>query len=313
MEKFRRFCYEIFHDPFDPKSRITNGIVSFLIIVSLSVIPLEFLPLRYDGVAPRIDFIERLVVTIFLLEYVLRLWSAPKPMKFIFSWGGLIDLVAILPFFLERFDIIESVGIFLVLRLARVFKFINVFQREQSALMNVANRERYNQFRILEDEQIQRIVFKHPIVFLRNVTLPIALTAVSLFIFMSFFNSILGQILAIITFLAALLFFTKFWLDFNFDNLFITNYRVAVQDHHIFGATVNALRYESINNIVPDNRGLANFIFKIGRIDVQTASDLQNLLFRYAHKPHKVAQMIEENRQRFILAKQKENKKVDQA
>lgn len=82
-----------------------------------------------------LDYFEVFSVIVFTIEYLLRLWTADlnedyeggsfkKRMQFVFSTFGLIDLVAILPFYLPLilpFDL-RVVRILRIMRLIRIFK-----------------------------------------------------------------------------------------------------------------------------------------------------------------------------------------------
>lgn len=82
-----------------------------------------------------LDAFELFSVVVFTIEYLLRLWTADlndqytggsfhKRMKFVFSTYGLIDLIAILPFYLPLifpFDL-RVVRILRITRLVRIFK-----------------------------------------------------------------------------------------------------------------------------------------------------------------------------------------------
>ncbi len=80
---------------------------------------------------------EIISVIIFTIEYVLRLWTSKKKLKFVFSTFGLIDLIAILPFylpFLFAFD-------FRILRILRLFRMLRVFKlgRYSKSLKLISN------------------------------------------------------------------------------------------------------------------------------------------------------------------------------
>jgi voltage-gated potassium channel len=108
--------------------------VSVLIVLTVFVVFLESyedLSTQYRGL---FDGFEAFSVSVFLTEYILRIWTADLQfpelsksrarMKFIFSFFGLIDLIAILPFFIPlvmKVDlrIIRSLRL---LRLIRIFK-----------------------------------------------------------------------------------------------------------------------------------------------------------------------------------------------
>ena len=71
---------------------------------------------------------ELVAVAIFTAEYVLRVWAAEKKTVFIFSFYGLVDLAAILPFYL-RFGIdLRSIRILRLLRLFRILKLLRYNQ-----------------------------------------------------------------------------------------------------------------------------------------------------------------------------------------
>ncbi len=79
--------------------RFDYTIMAF-IMLSMITMSLETLP----GISPTtiqvFNVIELVIVGIFTTEYILRVWTAEKPFKFIFSFLGIIDLIAIVPFWL---------------------------------------------------------------------------------------------------------------------------------------------------------------------------------------------------------------------
>jgi voltage-gated potassium channel len=109
----------------------------WLILASVFVVILESIP---DA---RIYFynlfygIEWFFTIIFSLEYILRVWCSPKPIKYIFSMWGLVDLVSIIPtyfeFFLPGYHYFLTVRIFRLLRVFRILKLVR-FNREAQLL-----------------------------------------------------------------------------------------------------------------------------------------------------------------------------------
>lgn len=293
---FERFLNQALNNPFDPKAKIINGIFTFLIVLSIAVLPLMFLPDDYGNAKENLMFFEKIIVSIFLAEYILRIWAADNPFKFIFSWEGIIDLIAILPFFFQKFGFFESTQMFVLLRLFRCFKFANVMDFDTISVTNLQNVSRAN-WRLLDGEEVVKIYMRHPIIFLANLVIPIFLTTIGMLIFITFPEARFIQIISVIMFLFAILFFTKAWLDLNLDILYITTYRVVVQDYNLFGATANGMRYESITNIIPDNRGILQFIFRMGNIAIETPAGMRTANFTYVARPYKIAGKIEEFRE----------------
>ena len=69
-----------------------------------------------------LNWIELATVSIFSVEYVLRVWLSKRKLGYIFSFFGLIDLIAILPFYLSVGVDLRSIRILRLMRLFRILK-----------------------------------------------------------------------------------------------------------------------------------------------------------------------------------------------
>lgn len=93
--------------------------IQILIVLSLICFTVETIPGLNPDTYKLLNTLEIIFVAIFTLEYAARVYLAKKKLKFIFSFFGLIDLIAILPFYLSLgFD----------LRSVRAVRFIRVFR-----------------------------------------------------------------------------------------------------------------------------------------------------------------------------------------
>jgi voltage-gated potassium channel len=95
-----------------------------LILLSLISFSFETLPNLDDGTKKLLNIFETISVCIFSVEYLLRVFLNKIPFKYIFSFFGIIDLLAILPFYLASGIDLRSVRIFRLFRLFRVFKLL---------------------------------------------------------------------------------------------------------------------------------------------------------------------------------------------
>lgn len=63
---------------------------------------------------------------VFTVEYLLRLWCSPQPLRYVRSFYGIIDLVAILPAYLAYF--FSGANMLLVMRLVRVLRVFRLLK-----------------------------------------------------------------------------------------------------------------------------------------------------------------------------------------
>ncbi|GAB4332898.1 MAG: ion transporter [Calditrichia bacterium] len=96
--------------------------IQSLIIISLISFSIETLPNLSSLIRDILWKVEVFCVIVFTIEYLLRLGIVDSKIKFIFSFYGLIDLLAILPFYLSTGIDLRSIRVFRLLRLFRVFK-----------------------------------------------------------------------------------------------------------------------------------------------------------------------------------------------
>ncbi len=103
-----------------PLGRAFDASINFLIIFSAISFAIETLPDLNPGVRRFLHGTEVVVIGIFTLEYLLRLYVSKKKLSFIFSFYGLVDLIAILPYYLFMGLDLRSMRAFRLIRLVRL-------------------------------------------------------------------------------------------------------------------------------------------------------------------------------------------------
>ncbi len=93
-----------------------------MIVLSLISFSVETLPTISDETRKLLYNFEIISVSIFTLEYIARIVCADDKKKFIFSFFGIVDLLAILPFYLATGLDLRSLRSFRLLRLVRILK-----------------------------------------------------------------------------------------------------------------------------------------------------------------------------------------------
>lgn len=118
----------------------------WLILFSVIVVMLESVPEIGLQFSEEFFIVEWILTIIFTLEYILRLWISPKPLRYTFSFWGIIDLLSILPTYLSLFIVgYHYLLIVRVFRLLRVFRILKLarFNAEAQTLMNALKSSSY--------------------------------------------------------------------------------------------------------------------------------------------------------------------------
>jgi voltage-gated potassium channel len=112
----------------DEKGRILFGrfeyVFQALILLSLVSFAMETLPDLSESTRERLHAFEVFSVVVFTLEYLLRLALGRPRMAYAFSFYGVVDLLAILPFYITTGLDLRSLRIFRLLRLFRLLKLV---------------------------------------------------------------------------------------------------------------------------------------------------------------------------------------------
>jgi voltage-gated potassium channel len=114
-----------------PQGRIFDLVIQTLIVISLISFSLETLPEITASTQHILRYIEIVTVGIFTIEYLLRIFVADRKLAFVFSFYGIVDLFAILPFYIATGIDLRSIRALRLLRLFRAFKLFRYNQAIQ--------------------------------------------------------------------------------------------------------------------------------------------------------------------------------------
>ncbi len=104
--------------------RIFDFVIQGLIVISLVTFSIETLPNHSPTTERWLYAIEVVIVSIFTAEYLLRLFLAKRKLAFVFSFFGIVDLLAIVPFYLASGVDLRTIRAFRFLRLFRALKMV---------------------------------------------------------------------------------------------------------------------------------------------------------------------------------------------
>lgn len=147
----------LIEDTTTKKGKVFDYIIQILILISVAAVSIETLPNNTDAVKHFLKIIEIISVIIFSIEYIVRVTVAKKPLKYIFSFYGIIDLLAIAPFYLSSAVGLTPLRIFRIFRIFRTLKLI----RYNKALSRFAIA-----FKIIKEEMILFFIVMLIIIFI---------------------------------------------------------------------------------------------------------------------------------------------------
>tara|TARA_B100000963_G_scaffold281905_1_gene250468 strand:+ start:317 stop:1024 length:708 start_codon:yes stop_codon:yes gene_type:complete len=98
--------------------------IQILIVLSLISFSVETIPDLDLSVLVFLEEFELFTVIVFSVELLLRLILTKPPFKYIISFFGIVDILAVLPFYLSTGVDLRSIRIFRLFRLFRIFKLL---------------------------------------------------------------------------------------------------------------------------------------------------------------------------------------------
>lgn len=164
--------------------------IQVLILLSIASFSVETIP---DLDSKTIYFLEKfelVCIVVFTLEYLIRFYIAKSKTGFAFSFYGLIDLLAILPFYLALgFD----------LRSARILRFLRLFRIIKLIRYNKAIRRFQNAFIMIKQELIMFSVVSLILFYLSAVGIYYFENSVQPEAFSSIFSSLWWSVVTLTT------------------------------------------------------------------------------------------------------------------
>ena len=112
----------VVNDSDTPAGKAFDWVVLFLIVFSIITLTIGTLPDLSPFVVDALDASEIVITILFTIEYFVRIAVAPKRLRYIFSFYGIIDLVAVLPFYVALGVDLRAVRAFRLFRIIRVLK-----------------------------------------------------------------------------------------------------------------------------------------------------------------------------------------------
>ena len=125
-DSLRHKFHEIVFEADTKYGRWFDEVILVLILMSVIIVMLETIPNTSAKMVTFYHVLEWIFTIIFTIEYAMRILIVKQPMKYVTSFYGIIDLLAILPTYLSL--IIGGAQTLLVIRALRLMRVFRIFK-----------------------------------------------------------------------------------------------------------------------------------------------------------------------------------------
>lgn len=139
LPKWQNRLHEIVFEADTFWGKLFDVVLLIAILLSVLAVMLESVPGIFEHYGMALYYLEWFFTILFTIEYIARIIAVTKPKKYIFSFFGIIDFLAILPTYLSLFFVgAQSLMVIRSLRLLRIFRVLKLgrFIGEAAQLSN---------------------------------------------------------------------------------------------------------------------------------------------------------------------------------
>lgn len=151
MAPWRVRLHDVIFEADTPNGRLFDIVLIWAILLSVAAVMLESMASVNATWGPELRVLEWTLTGLFTLEYLLRLVAVRRPLGYVTSFFGVIDLLSILPTYLSLMvggtQALLAVRILRLLRVYRLFRLVHfVGQAEVLVAALIASREKITVF-----------------------------------------------------------------------------------------------------------------------------------------------------------------------
>ena len=125
-QHWRNKLYKIIFFSDTPGGKLFDVVLIVCIIVSVFAVILDSVGVIARRYGYALYIVEWFFTVIFTIEYILRLVSARRPLKYVFSFFGIVDLLTVIPTYLDL--IFPGTRFLIVIRILRVLRIFRVLK-----------------------------------------------------------------------------------------------------------------------------------------------------------------------------------------
>jgi voltage-gated potassium channel len=129
MKSFKETTFEVIFKADTPSGKFFDVALIVCILLSVATVFLESVDILKQGYGTILRWVEWMFTIFFTIEYALRIYCVSDRSRYIFSFYGIVDLLAILPTYLGL--ILADVHYLIVIRILRILRVFRIFKLTQ--------------------------------------------------------------------------------------------------------------------------------------------------------------------------------------
>jgi len=126
IKRIKNRIYVIIFKSNTRKGKLFDVALLLVILVNLLAVMFDSVEYYHDYYGTVLRIVEWVITGLFIIEYFFRIWVLNRKAKYIFSFYGIVDLLAILPSFIGLF--IAGTHLLVVIRTLRLLRIFSIFQ-----------------------------------------------------------------------------------------------------------------------------------------------------------------------------------------
>lgn len=125
--KWRLKIHEIIYEADTPQGKLFDVVLLITILASILLVMLESVESIDKNFHDFLNISEWIITVLFTIEYIARVLTVKKPLNYIFSFYGIVDLLSTIPKYISLiFGGIHALAAIRALRLLRVFRILKL-------------------------------------------------------------------------------------------------------------------------------------------------------------------------------------------
>lgn len=127
LSSWKHRLHEIIYEADTPAGKLFDVVLLIAILASILFVMLESVPSINEAYGDLLNTAEWVITILFTIEYILRLIAIQKPLKYVFSFYGIIDLLSTIPKYISLILVgSHNLAALRALRLLRVFRILKL-------------------------------------------------------------------------------------------------------------------------------------------------------------------------------------------